>query len=94
MKFDRAEAAQMQNIQGDLERVLLPYRENTEAGVAAFAAVRIARTLLEKYPDSVRRQLLEEVVIPFLRGETKAPGLRDSGLLTPHWSSRLKRGAG
>lgn len=71
---------QMKRVQGDVVRVLLPFREKTESALIVFALARIARTLLRLYPDDTR-QVLTRAVIAFLEGRTTSPDDPEAGLL-------------
>lgn len=69
MEFTPEVFQTMTELQIELSRVLL--RANStrmEAGIAAFACIRCARELLDKYPDPARLALLD-VVVAFLRHE-------------------------
>lgn len=69
MSFKNEDLQQVERIQGELTKTLLPYRGNTEAMLAIFALLRCARILLWLYPTSVRDAVLEQAILPFLRGE-------------------------
>lgn len=57
----------MTELQVELSRVLVRANANKmEAGLAAFACIRCARELLDKYPETTRETLLD-VVCAFLR---------------------------
>ncbi len=59
---------------------LLPFRERVPNGIAAFALVRCARTLLRLSPPDVQKNMLDAIV-PFLEGKTKPREEGESGLL-------------
>jgi len=90
LKLDNADAERMKEIERELVKALLPYATGarpTEAGLAVFALVRCARTLLRKYPKRAQEDLLDAVV-PFLEGKTeprrrpgRGPTRTDSGLI-------------
>lgn len=55
--------ARMTHIKKEIERVVLKYRENTEAAIVAGACIQIARTLLSLYPERLRKELTEGAVM-------------------------------
>jgi hypothetical protein len=71
-------AERMQFIRAQVERTILPYRENTEAALVAGALVQIARVLFELYPEKTRTQLLTGAVA-YLQRDNLEP--QDSPLL-------------
>jgi len=67
LDFSTESFKQMTELQLELSRVLIRANDaHMEAALAAFACIRCARELLDKYPDKARNELLE-VVIAFLR---------------------------
>jgi hypothetical protein len=68
IKFGNEEFQQMTKLEREIEKALLPFRENTEAALAIFACCRAARRLLSLYPDWTQMELLQ-AIIPFVRGE-------------------------
>lgn len=71
LNFDPASFEQMTALQAQLEIVLArANQEHVEAAVAAFALLRCARRLLILYPPTTQLMLLQDVVIPFLLGES------------------------
>lgn len=61
--------ARMKFIATEIEKLVLQYRENTEAAIVAGACIQIATRLLVLYPPKVRDGLVEGAVM-LLRGET------------------------
>lgn len=60
-------------LQADLTQVLLRANEaHVEAALAIFALCRCARILLDRYPSRTR-DMLCQVVVGFLQGDTEAP---------------------
>jgi hypothetical protein len=55
----RAELDQMNFIQSVIEKAILPYRTNTEAAIVCGALMRVARILLELYPEGLRAELVK-----------------------------------
>lgn len=76
ISFQPEDAARMEHIQKELVRLLLRYRENTEAALAVFALVRSAKTMLGFYPPATQKWLLE-VITAFLNGGPAPPGADD-----------------
>lgn len=72
----------MKFIRSEIERAVLPYRENTEAAIVAGAAVQVARTLIELYPPNRRAQLVEAMVAFLKREDLDAPE-PGSGIVGP-----------
>lgn len=67
MEFTPETFRQMSELQLELSRVLVRANSNRmEAGIAAFACIRCARALLDKYPDKARLELIE-VIVAFLK---------------------------
>jgi hypothetical protein len=64
----KVDVDQMNHIQREVERVLLQYRENTEAAIVVSALMRCARILIRQYPERAQKDLLT-VTIAFLRGD-------------------------
>ena len=64
----RDQLARMKTIRREIETLLRPYRENTEAAIAAGACLQIARTLFLLYPPNVREQLTTGAAA-FIKGE-------------------------
>lgn len=58
----------MRFIKGEIERSVLPYRDNTEAALVIGALLQVAKTLLVLYPHETQKLLLTAMV-PFLTGE-------------------------
>lgn len=69
LSFKQGDFRKMLEIQRGLAEVLnRANRDKTEAALAAFACIRLARELLDKYPAETKAMLLEGIVIPFLVG--------------------------
>lgn len=52
----------MNYVQQQIEKAVLPFRENTEAAIVASALIRVARILIERYnPESVKQLKLAAV---------------------------------
>jgi len=77
MNFSPADEERMKHIENELARKCNEFRENTEAAIVVFALLRVARTLLKLYRKKTRETLLEDVGIPFLRGQTQPGRLID-----------------
>ena len=78
----RADLDRMKHIRGEVERLLLPYRENTEAALVIGALLQICRILLVLYPKATREDLLAGI-IPFLKGEQMEPEAGTGGIILP-----------
>jgi hypothetical protein len=60
----------MVGVQKELAVVLNRANErHVEAALAAFALLRLARELFNKYPPAARDMLIEQMAVPFLQGE-------------------------
>ena len=53
------EIDRMAFIQREVEKAVIPYRENTEAAIVVGALMRVARILLDLYPEGLRAELVE-----------------------------------
>lgn len=62
---------QMNHLQREITKAILPYRENTEAAIVAAALVRVARTMIDKYNPVAKRQLTEVSVAYLERREVR-----------------------
>ena len=83
-EFTHADVVHLLKIQEEIRELLKKYRENTPAIVPAVACVRIAKVLLDPYPDPDRKATIEDVIIPFIRGESSQPSKRRrGGLILP-----------
>jgi len=85
MDFKNAENfAQLQAVERTAWSALAPFRNGrTEAILVVFALLRIARRLLELYPEK-DQQIFRPLTVAFMRGDTSAPGVAsDSPLWTP-----------
>lgn len=71
--FTNADVAQLLKIQDEIRNLLRKYAENTPAIVPAVALVRVAKELLDVYPEADRQPTLTDIIIPFLRGESQRP---------------------
>lgn len=68
--LDERASRQMIELQRELAVVLTRANERkVEAAIAAFALLRLARELLDKYPEAARVALVDEAVVPYLRHE-------------------------
>lgn len=81
LKFSETELAQMVNVQGEITKAVLPFKENTEAALVIFALVRAAKILLGLYSPQSRAELVE-VIVWFLANDGRVlpasrPGLLD-----------------
>lgn len=56
------DVTRMNEIEGLVARTIGQFRENTEAAIVAGALLRIVYFLYMKYPEAVRRQLVEGAV--------------------------------
>lgn len=83
--FTSADVAQLLKIQNEVRDVLRKYSANTPAIVPAVALVRIAKELLDVYPDVDRKPTIEDIIVPFIRGENKMPSRNrgESRLILP-----------
>jgi hypothetical protein len=74
--LDRPESAQqMKRIDNVVATTVKPFRGTTETAIIVFALVRVARMLLNLYPPNVQKELLQDVIVPFLHGEHREEGL-------------------
>jgi hypothetical protein len=60
----------MHHVRKEVAKLILQWRDNTEAAVVAGALLQNARELFELYPESVREQLVEGAVA-FLEGKSE-----------------------
>lgn len=67
--FTHADIEQMLKIQAEIRDLLQKYRLHVPAIVPAVACIRIAQALLEVYGEAERRETIDTVLIPFLKGE-------------------------
>lgn len=84
-EFTNADVAQLLKIQDEIRNVLRKYSSTTPAIVPAVALVRIAKELLDVYPEIDRQPTLTDIIIPFLRGENMRPSRKrgQSQLILP-----------
>lgn len=83
MEFSRADVAELLRIQAEIRELLQKYRLHVPAIVPAVACIRIAAVLLEAYPEAERKDTIETVLIPFLKGETQMKKPSGSRLILP-----------
>lgn len=70
LTFKPEDFKRMAELQAELTTVLRRANDNKlEAAIAAFACIRCARILMDLYPASTRDELVEQVIVPFLKGE-------------------------
>lgn len=70
LDFGGANYETMRRLEKQLATVLnAANQRNVEAGIAAFALVRLARELVNKYPENTRHMLVEQLIVPFFRNE-------------------------
>jgi hypothetical protein len=82
-EFTNADVAQLLKIQEEVRELLRKYREHTPAIVPAVALIRVAAVLLDAYPDADRKATVEDIIIPFLRGEQQQPSKRRGSIILP-----------
>lgn len=70
LTFGGAELSQMKRVEVEVAGVLHKYRQNTEAGLVAFALIRCARVLLRCYPKATQKELIS-VCVDYLNGRTQ-----------------------
>lgn len=58
---DAADTERMHFLQQEIEKALLPYRENTEAAIAILALIRVTRILLRQYPPPVQEEMFKAI---------------------------------
>jgi hypothetical protein len=79
LEFSNDQQRTMLKLQREIAAMLQrANRDKVEAAIAAFACIRLARELLDKYNPQAREALLEQAVIPFLRhaeGPDVAPSI-------------------
>jgi len=75
-EFTNADVAQLLKIQNEVRDVLKKYSSNTPAIVPAVALVRIAKELLDVYPEVDRKPTIDDIIVPFIKGETSMPSRR------------------
>lgn len=73
MVLTEGDGERMRFIETEVTKLVLPYRENTEAAIVIFALMNVARKLLRLYSKKSRDWILEDVCIPFMR-EAQRPG--------------------
>lgn len=66
--YSPADFERMMFLKGEIEKAIIPYRDNTEAALAVFALVLSAKTLLQLYPRQTREEL-QTVIAEFLEGK-------------------------
>jgi len=83
-EFTNADVALLLKIQEEFRAMLRKYGTRVPAIVPAVACVRIAKALLDVYPEAERKETIETTIIPFLLGETKSrPAKGKSRLILP-----------
>jgi len=80
----QVDVEQMNHIQREIERAVLPYRDNTEAAIVVSALMRVARILIRLYPERAQRDLIA-VTVAFLRNEEVDIEGETPLLLPPGW---------
>lgn len=81
LQFDARDFQTMVDVQKELVPVLnRANSRNVEAALAAFAMLRLIRELFDKYPPAAREMLIEQMAVPFIRGEA-ADGDRERFLI-------------
>ena len=81
-QFTNADVEQLLKIQNEVRDLLRKYAERTPAMVPAVALIRVAKELIDVYPDAERVETIDTVIIPFLKGETQQRPPK-SGLILP-----------
>lgn len=82
-EFTAADVALLLKVQQELRTMLQKYQgTRVPAIVPAVALIRVAKVLLDTYAEPDRKLTIEDIIIPFLRGETSQPSKR-SGLILP-----------
>ncbi len=56
------DVGRMNAVQQEIEKAVIPFRENTEAAIVAAALVRVARKLIDLYHPEARRAVTEVTV--------------------------------
>lgn len=75
--FSMKDFDQLKKVEEAISQSLVPFRNNrTEAALVVMACLRVARILLNLYPEATREQLLP-LLVAFLKGETQMPGVSD-----------------
>lgn len=72
LEFSKANVDRMVHVQEQIERAVLPFRENTEAAIVVLALMRVARKLLDLYSAKTRGEL-RDVIDLYLSGDAPAP---------------------
>lgn len=73
MKLTHADAPHLLKIEDAIDNALRPFKNpGTESALAALACIRIAKALLEPYPEHERRALLEPMM-SYLAGAPVMP---------------------
>lgn len=70
LEFSAAEFEQMIAVQHEVNRAVLPFRENTEAALVIFALARTAKALLDLY-NPLSRAETTEIVVAFLANDSR-----------------------
>lgn len=73
----------MNHVQKEIERAVLPYRENTEAAIVASALIRVARILIDRYNPEAQRQLTIAAVAYLERREVTIEGEQPTIIIPP-----------
>lgn len=81
LTFKEGDFQKMIDVEKRVGEVVRPLKDRVEAALVAFALLRMARALLNLYPEAGRRMLVEDTAIPFLRNE---PVDGDSKIITLH----------
>jgi len=83
-EFTHVDVTQLLKIQEEIRQLLRQYADRTPAIVPAVALIRVAKVLLDVYPEHDRQVTLTDIIIPFLRGEAQQPSKRKkSNLILP-----------
>lgn len=74
---------QVNFLQREIEKAVLPYRENTEAALVIAALNRVSRILLRLYPEELQQQLILATVA-YLKGQDlEEDAARADGIVLP-----------
>lgn len=69
LKGGQAEIDRIQFLEDTIAKAVIPYRENTEAALVVFAAMRVVRRLIKLYPEATRTDLIEACIAYLVQDE-------------------------
>lgn len=77
LEMNKENLERMAFLEGEIRKAIVPYRDNTEAAIAVFALVRVAKALLGLYPPATRGAIVDVAQLYLMDDEPNAAGLVD-----------------